>query len=102
MSKQSYVPKRLDLVDIQQAFRMLLKIISTPSIEDLPEMTLAQLNAIITDADVDDDGEQREPTTHASTHFPGGADDVVGRLVISEAGVVMVDDTSKHVLIWQT
>jgi len=38
--------------------------------------TLAELNAAITDANVDDDGDPRDPTSHASSHADGGADEV--------------------------
>jgi len=36
--------------------------------------TLAELNAALTDANVDDAGDPRTPTTHASTHVAGGSD----------------------------
>jgi len=101
MPKYGYVPKRFTLAEMQIAFQQLYKLLSTPGVSDLPDMTLAQLNAKITDADVDDDGDPRDPNAHASTHFPNGADDLIGLLVIDNAACgLMVDDTSKTILMW--
>jgi len=38
--------------------------------------TLAQVNALITDATLDDSGDPRDPNVHASTHEDGGADEI--------------------------
>ena len=38
--------------------------------------TLAQVNALITDATLDDSGDPRDPNAHASTHEDGGADEI--------------------------
>ena len=38
--------------------------------------TLAELNAAITDANLDDDGDPRTPTAHATTHQNGGSDEI--------------------------
>jgi hypothetical protein len=38
--------------------------------------TLADLNAAVTDATLDDAGDPRDPTAHASTHATGGGDDI--------------------------
>jgi len=101
MAKYGYVPKRFTLAEMQIAFQQLYKILSTPGIGDLPDFTLAELNARITDANVDADGDPRVPTAHASTHFPNGSDDVVGLLVVEDTlNGLMVDDTSKTLLMW--
>jgi microcystin-dependent protein len=48
--------------------------------------TLAEFNALITDATLDDDGDTRDPTSHASSHKPGGSDEIevppVGTIVM--------------------
>lgn len=38
--------------------------------------TLAQLNAKVSDAVLDDSGDPRDPNAHASSHKPGGSDEV--------------------------
>ena len=40
--------------------------------------TLSELNSIITDATLDDSGDSRTPTAHASTHISGGSDEING------------------------
>jgi hypothetical protein len=40
--------------------------------------TLAELNAIVTDATLDDSGDPRDPNAHASTHEDGGGDALDG------------------------
>lgn len=47
-------------------------------IGNLGSGTLAELNTIITDATLDDSGDPRTPTTHASTHQSGGSDAIDG------------------------
>jgi len=46
--------------------------------DDLTSFTLAQLNAKITDANVDDENDPRTPTAHATTHELGGTDEITG------------------------
>jgi len=48
------------------------------SIANLGSGTLAELNAIVTDATLDDAGDPRTPLAHASTHESGGSDEVDG------------------------
>ena len=99
--KKGFVPKRLLLIDIQESIAALWKAISTPMVSDLPSMTLAQLNAHITDANVDADSEQREPTPHRTTHYANGTDDLIGMHVLSnDTGGFMCDDTTKYPMIW--
>ena len=98
--KRGFVPKRLLLIDIQTSIAALWKAISTPEVSDLPSMTLAQLNAHITDADVDDDGDPRSPTVHASSHYPEGSDDLLGRLCISDSGMVACHEINFNACIW--
>jgi len=43
---------------------------------DLPAITLAELNAVVTDATLDDSGDPRDPNAHAASHQHGGADEV--------------------------
>ena len=38
--------------------------------------TLAQLNALVSDATLDDSGDSRSPSTHATSHENGGADEI--------------------------
>jgi hypothetical protein len=45
-------------------------------IENLGSGTLAELNAAITDATLDDSSSTRAPTNHASSHQNGGADEI--------------------------
>jgi hypothetical protein len=45
-------------------------------IENLGSGTLAELNAAITDANIDDEGSARTPTAHASEHLTGGLDEI--------------------------
>jgi len=46
------------------------------SIGNIDSGTLAELNAAITNATLDDSGEARTPTAHASTHEEGGSDEI--------------------------
>jgi len=46
------------------------------SVSNLGSGTLAQLNANITDATLDDSGDPRTPTAHATTHENGGSDEI--------------------------
>ena len=59
-----------DLADAQDAKAHLLG--SATHTED----TLANLNLKISDADVDDDGDPRDPNAHAASHQNGGADEL--------------------------
>lgn len=48
------------------------------SIANIGSGTLAQLNAAVTDATLDDSGDPRDPNAHASTHISGGSDELDG------------------------
>ena len=49
--------------------------------------TLAELNAIITDATLDDSGDPRDPNAHAPTHEDGGSDELTAQNLGSAAAV---------------
>lgn len=49
------------------------------SVGNLLPGTLAELNAIITDATLDDSGDARPPTAHAATHEDGGSDELTAQ-----------------------
>ena len=59
--------------------------------------TLAELNTLITDATLDDEGDPRDPNAHASTHYTGGSDPLSFDLddVVTNDGTVDVDSTTK-------
>jgi hypothetical protein len=46
------------------------------NISNLGSGTLAQLNSLIVDATLDDSGDPRTPTAHATTHSDGGTDEI--------------------------
>jgi len=46
------------------------------SIANIGSGTLAQLNAVVTDATLDSSSDSRTPTLHAATHEDGGADEI--------------------------
>ena len=51
-----------------------------PSAHDLDahgSATLSELNAIVSDATLDDSGDPRTPSSHATSHKNGGADEVL-------------------------
>ena len=68
MAKPFFIPKRLTLAEIQAAFLSIARLMNTVSVSDLPAMTLAQLNSLISDADLDDKTRQeRRRSTHQLT-----------------------------------
>ena len=100
--KEGFIPKRLTLPQIEQAFRMVYKLMGKAELGDLPDMTLAQLNGKITDADLDDENEQREPTAHSTTHEPEGTDDLIGRIVLADNtdNSIIVRDDNESIMMW--
>jgi len=100
--KKGLVPKRFALLDIQQSIMELWRSVSDAATSGFPFLTLAQLNSHITDADVDADTATRDPNNHATNHFANGSDDLLGRIVISDTGLVMCDDTEKYIMMWDS
>jgi len=92
MAKPFFIPKRLTLAEMQAAFLSIARLMNTVSVSDLPAMTLAQLNSIISDADLDDKNETRTPKVHASTHVPGGTDDLMSRFMAMDEAGLMADE----------
>jgi len=98
--QRGYIPKAVTQREIETAFNVLYKILGKPTTANFPTMTLAELNGKITDATLDDDGDPRTPTAHASTHIPGGSDDIFSDCVIGSGCGLMLDNDNKTLLQW--
>ncbi len=63
-------------------------------VDNLGAGTLAELNATITDATLDDSGDPRTPTAHATSHEDGGSDEITveGLGTAGGSGTVPVSD----------
>ena len=56
--------------------------------------TLAELNIAITDATLDDSGDPRDPTAHASSHINGGTD-IIPDVTLTESGLMSPEDKTR-------
>lgn len=92
MSIPFYIPKRMELNELQTSFMSIARLIGKVSISGLPNMTLAQLNALVTDATLDDVTGTRTPKTHAVSHIPGGSDDLMSRFMAMDQEGLMADE----------
>lgn len=92
MSRPFYIPKRFNLTEIQNSLQSIARLIGVVSVTDLPTMTLAQLNSKITDATLDDITGTRTPKTHAVSHIPGGADDLMSRFMVMDGNGLMANE----------
>jgi len=59
--------------------------------------TLSELNALVSDATLDDSSDARAPTTHASSHLPGGGDALTTATpVTTQVGATAAEGTATN------
>lgn len=98
--QRGYIPKSITQREIEIAFNTIYKILGKPTTANFPSLTLAELNAKVTDATLDDNGDPRTPLAHASSHLPGGTDNIFADIVIGSGCGMMLDNDTKTLLQW--